>query len=64
MPAPHHSTRFAQGFEIVKAVHLDANMWTPETILTPTFKLKRNEARTLYAKQVSALRCVQSVDYR
>ena len=41
-----------QGFEIVKAVILDPTPWTPETILTPSFKLKRTDARKLYEARV------------
>ena len=43
-----------QGFEIIKAVHLDAVAWSPESILTPSFKLKRTDAKKLYQKQVRA----------
>ncbi len=36
------------GFEVVKNIHLDAQMWTSDNLLTPTFKLKRNEAEKKY----------------
>ena len=42
----------AQGFELVKEIYLDPTPWTPDTLLTPTFKLKRNDAKLKYAAQV------------
>jgi len=33
-------------------VHLDAVAWTPESLLTPSFKLKRTDAKKMYQKQV------------
>ena len=43
------------GFEIPKAIHLESEPWTPENILTPTFKVKRADAKKLYATQIDAL---------
>jgi long-chain acyl-CoA synthetase len=44
-----------QGFEIPKDIHLDAEPWTPENILTPTFKLKRADAKRLYADHIDRM---------
>jgi len=44
-----------QGFEIPKAVHVDAAAWTPEDVLTPTMKLKRAEAKKRYGPQIDAM---------
>jgi len=43
------------GFEVVKAVHLEAKPWTIDNFLTPTFKLKRNEVAKAYASQIERL---------
>lgn len=43
------------GFEQVKDIHLDAEPWTPEDILTPTFKLKRADAKRRYIEQIDAM---------
>jgi long-chain acyl-CoA synthetase len=37
-------------------VHLTSVVFTPENdLLTPTFKLKRNEAKVFFFKQIKAL---------
>ena len=46
-----------QGFEMVKAVHLEPKPWTPEDILTSTFKLKRADAKKWYQKEVCPVSC-------
>lgn len=43
------------GFEKVKAIHVEANAWTPEDILTPTFKIKRADAKKKYASEIDAM---------
>jgi len=43
------------GFEIVKGVHLEAVPWTPDDVLTPTFKLKRAPCQEKYQKEIDAL---------
>ena len=45
-----------QGFEMVKKVALEPEVWSVENgILTPTFKLKRNEAKKKYLSQIDAM---------
>ena len=45
-----------QGFEVVKKVSLEAEAWSTENnLLTPTFKLKRNEAKKKYIGQIDAM---------
>ena len=45
-----------QGFEMVKKIALEAEAWSVENnILTPTFKLKRNEAKKKYAPQIEEM---------
>lgn len=44
------------GFEIPQKIHLTAEQWTVENeLLTPTFKLKRNEAKKYYYKEIKAM---------
>eukprot|EP00932_Pfiesteria_piscicida_P012464 SRR837773.2385.p1 GENE.SRR837773.2385~~SRR837773.2385.p1 ORF type:complete len:400 (-),score=217.26 SRR837773.2385:133-1209(-) len=45
-----------QGFEVIKAVHLEPELWQPGgEILTPTFKLQRNKAQKKYEDVISQL---------
>ena len=43
------------GFETPRGVHLDAVAWTPDDVLTPTFKLKRKDAQRRYQAQIDAM---------
>jgi long-chain acyl-CoA synthetase len=44
------------GFETVRAIHLHPEPFTVENdLLTPTFKLKRNDAKKFFIKQIDAL---------
>lgn len=45
-----------QGFEVIKAVHLEPDQWAPGgEILTPTFKLQRNKAQKKYEDVIHKL---------
>ena len=43
------------GIEIVKNIHLEAEMWTIDDLLTPTFKLKRMEAENKYRSEIERM---------
>ena len=43
------------GFEIVKNVFLEPQLWTAENLLTPTFKLKRKDAERKYKTQIDRM---------
>ena len=45
-----------KGFECVRAITLEKEMFSVENnLLTPTFKLKRHEAKAKYAKAIDAM---------
>ncbi|RKP19201.1 acetyl-CoA synthetase-like protein [Rozella allomycis CSF55] len=45
-----------KGFEIPRAIHLEHSPFSIENdLLTPTFKLKRNEAKKIYLKEIENL---------
>merc|ERR1712146_175424 len=45
-----------KGFEEIHHVHLHHELFSPENnILTPTFKLKRNVAKEIFAKEIDAM---------
>ena len=48
-------TRGLQGFEIPKGIHIEPTAWTPDDVLTPTFKLKRKDAKARYQKEIDEL---------
>jgi len=44
------------GFEIPKAIHLESQPFSVENnMLTPTFKLKRQQLKVLYASQIDSM---------
>ncbi len=43
------------GYEIAKDIYLEATAWTPEDILTPTFKLQRRHAKEKYKDQIAEM---------
>jgi long-chain acyl-CoA synthetase len=44
------------GFEVPKAIHLESELFSVDNeLLTPTFKLKRPQARDKYEKQIEAM---------
>lgn len=44
------------GFEIPSKIHVTSTMFTMENdLLTPTFKLKRNEAKVYFLKEIKSL---------
>ncbi|EQC29048.1 hypothetical protein SDRG_13202 [Saprolegnia diclina VS20] len=44
------------GFEIVRAVHLETEPFSVENdLMTPTFKLKRHQAKVVYSARLDAL---------
>jgi long-chain acyl-CoA synthetase len=47
-----------QGFEFAKDLFLEPEPWTPEDILTPSFKLKRADAKKKYQAQIDKLYAV------
>lgn len=48
-------SRGLQSFEIPKGLILEPVAWTPDDILTPSFKLKRRDAKEKYGAQLDAL---------
>ncbi|KAI8912664.1 hypothetical protein EDD86DRAFT_201962 [Gorgonomyces haynaldii] len=52
----HGKENGLKGFENVKAIHLCPDPFTPENgLLSPTFKLKRHEAKKFYQKELDQL---------
>jgi long-chain acyl-CoA synthetase len=52
----HGKSHDLKGFENVKAIYLDSELFSVENdLLTPTFKLKRHEVKKKYQKQIDAM---------
>jgi long-chain acyl-CoA synthetase len=47
--------RGLNSFEIPKGIFLEATAWTPDDVLTPTFKLKRKDAKTRYQAKIDSM---------
>ena len=43
------------GFEVVKKIHLESKIWTPEDLLTPTQKLMRFNAKKKYQNEINEM---------
>ena len=43
------------GFEVVKNIHIEPEMWTGDNLLTPTFKLKRKDAELRYKDDIERM---------
>jgi long-chain acyl-CoA synthetase len=50
----HRAEKMA-GFELVKDVYLEPVAWTPDDLLTPTFKLKRQPCQEKYKAAIDAM---------
>ena len=52
----HGKTHDLKGFENVKNIYLDSELFTVENdLLTPSFKLKRHEVKKKYQKQIDSM---------
>ena len=57
----HGKANGLKGFECIKSVHLDMTPFSVENnLLTPTFKLKRHDAKKHYKSQIDAMYAEQS----
>ena len=54
-PLPVYQAAKLASFEIVKAVHLEPALWTADSLLTPTFKLKRADAKRAYQAAIDRM---------
>jgi len=50
-----HAAEKLAGFELVKDVYLEPVAWTPDDLLTPTFKLKRAPCQEKYKAMIDAM---------